>query len=364
MSKYKKLYIERDGIIDVIKEYLEKECEVYVVSGNFKDFNGTQKRLEIKFDSKELYMDFYFNKDETTTIGVVGGNHIDVKVAIANYIMNSRICCLFENDDFKNSWYVVKNINSETVENIIELVSECDENSIIKSKEKYEGEYGPKWLVVGKYKEKVNIHYYDSKNKVMIQGKPRIMFSMFTNAFNELVDENCVVSNFNDFFKLEIEPSNIENQLTKYLPDVNKPIPDKLKKTLLQSVYNLNIDGEMFDYNFLTYPIFRGLEGHLRYVFKEHSIVANKTIGNEFDYNDNNKVHELKEAHRNSFNDCQNKIDYTNKVYRKLKVFRNRLFHWDRLFTTEDTTLMLSKEEARTHIIECFELINEYYTLN
>lgn len=363
-NEYKSLYIDREKIISTIKDYLEKKDKEYYIDENFETFNNNQNRIHIKCNNMEFYIDFYFKKDDTTTISIIGGENTSFKKDIAEYIKQSEICCLVQNDAFKNSWYVVENIDLNTTELIINTINDCFDEKVLISSEKDDDSFGPIWKLCGKYKEKVVIHHYTNKRKTMLQGKPRLLFSMLTSAFNELVDHNSFVSNFNDYFKINIDKGDIEKQYDNYLPNIDNNMSEKLKNTYLQAIYNLNMDGDMYEYNYLAYPIFRGLEGHLRYIFKEHNINANKCIGSEFCYNEEEKIHYLKPMHHEKFENSDIIIKYVEEVYNKLNNERNMMFHWDVPNGIMDTTsVCYDIDKAKTQIVECLSLINDYYRL-
>ncbi|GAU78296.1 type II toxin-antitoxin system RnlA family toxin [Fusibacter sp. 3D3] len=362
-ERFKKLHINQDLILSKIEQFLKENTITYEAPSLIPK-DSKRHRAHIKYKDIEFYLDFFFNNDQTTTIDVTGGQNQHLKLILAYYLISSEICSLEELDPFKNSWFVVHPIEKDTIECIIDILEANIDDNYLLNKEISTGLQGRIWKLKGKFGEKVVIHYYNATNKVMVQGKPRLLFTMITTGISELLDSNVITNSFNDYFKIDIKKETINHQLAHYLPNLNASITPKLKNSFLQAIYNLNIDGDMFDYTFMTFPAYRGLEGHLRYLFKTHGINADKFIVKEFDYDEKTDFHILKTKYYPSFDHSTNKIAYINKVYSKYRAVRNNIFHWDSPIGTFDNTVIFNDIDiAKTHIIEVLQLVNEYYTL-
>ena len=120
MSKdYNSLNLNRESLLDNIENYLSfnfTKCSV----GELKEKGATRRRTEIVADDKSLYLDFHFNSNGTTTIEDFGGRNEDIKKDIARYLKEN--CSISSGKE--DTWFVVKNIEKEDFESIIELLKE------------------------------------------------------------------------------------------------------------------------------------------------------------------------------------------------------------------------------------------------
>lgn len=95
----------------------------------------------------------------------------------------------------------------------------------------------------GVYGEKCTIKYYETSKKIVVQGKPLLLYLDATEIVANLVDYEGIPKLLNENFKV-------------------------------------NIDADMFDYTGLAFHGYRALEGHLRYVLKDNGITLTGTSFN------------------------------------------------------------------------------------
>lgn len=124
----------------------------------------------------------------------------------------------------------------------------------------------------------------------MVQGKPRMLFSCIITYITELVDIDEIPKIFNQTFNLNIDKSNIQNEFQYYLPNSYNKFNEKMTRVLHQAVYNLNINGDMFDGTFLAQPALRVLEGHLKKIVIDRQIAPDNNYikYNGFDFFESN----------------------------------------------------------------------------
>ena len=57
------------------------------------------------------------------------------------------------------------------------------------------------------------------------------------------------------------------------MPNAYDKLPEKMTKTLHQAVYNLKLDGDMFDGTYLAQPVIRAIDGHLKMLLLSFEII-------------------------------------------------------------------------------------------
>lgn len=258
-------------------------------------------------------------------------------------------------------WFAVERISRDNIHAIIELVKEeYNSNILVKNKSI---PHGTCWnLSLGKNDKLVVYHY--NTNKLVIQGKPQSLFACIINYITELVDIEDIPRIFNDAFKLDIDKENIHTEFQYYLPNSYDKFTPKMERVLHQAVYNLNINGDMFDGTFLAQPALRVLEGHLKKLVTEKEIVP---AGEYIKYNgfnmfeQNGAKYQLKEACRGTAS--EEEINYLGRCYTFYHNNRHILEHWDDPTSPLDTTKILDCGQAHDLIKRTLAVIDDFYAI-
>lgn len=344
---------------------IERYCEIHDYEGevkqDFEKIDNTRHRLKMCINRKELHIDFHFNSDGTTTIEDFGGKEIEMKKEICAII--KEVCEV--SSGAQNQWFVVNNVSETDFDTVVEMIKDssyCKKTLCEKQDEylyQYEGAYG----------EKLTIRYYNQKsNKVVIQGKPLLLYLDATEIISELVDFDGIPQLLNENFKVSIDKDSIIGQ-TKVLMEhsYDNIWSPKLKKCILQAVYYMNLNSDMFDYTGLAFHGYRALEGHMRYVLKENGITL---TGHSFNIFDDKK--ELQQAHKNEvISYCGDavqapaRIKYIEETYKYFGDKRNFYFHWNNPNSTglDDTLVIESRDVAQGLIRESLDFIDKYFKL-
>jgi ribonuclease H-related protein len=259
-----------------------------------------------------------------------------------------------------DSWVNVEKFDIKDLEIIIKVVKEdIKDLSIRKSNEAYCIKYN---IASKCYNDKIVIKYYNEKNKLVVQGKPEKLFNVFLAYITELVDIDQIPKIYNEYCKLDINKENVIKEYENYLPQASDKLPCKISKSLKQAVYNLNIDGDMFEPTFLVFPALRALEGYIIMILKKYGIPVDNNF-NMFKIKNNN-TYKIDDGLIHKIGSPK-KIKYINKCYNFFHKNRHQLFHWnDPCLTIDDTRMIGSVDGAKKLIKDTLSLINEYYTIN
>ena len=258
-------------------------------------------------------------------------------------------------------WFTAEGINRNDLISVMELVKEEYGPDI--SENQHPIAHGISYsLNLGK-KDKITINHYDT-NKLMVQGKPRMLFSCIITYITELVDIDEIPKIFNQTFNLNIDKSNIQNEFQYYLPNSYNKFNEKMTRVLHQAVYNLNINGDMFDGTFLAQPALRVLEGHLKKIVIDRQIAPDNNYikYNGFDFFESNgSKYQLKSESVGKASPAE--ISYLGRCYTFYHNNRHILEHWDDPTAPLDTTKTLDCAQARDLIKRTFEVIDDFYTI-
>lgn len=209
-------------------------------------------------------------------------------------------------------------------------------------------------------KDKITITFYINRNRLMVQGHKYNIYSIFISYLGVLVDSPKLIPVLNEYYNLSIEQNQIDHQFIRYLPNIEKEKIDTKKIAVLsQSIFNLNVRGNMYDYTFLVQPILRITEAYIKCI---RDVIGSQSIDccHLFEKNQMN-IYNLKDDYKECLVD-KNKISHFTKLFNYYQQERHRLFHWDDQSTNLDTTKIITDFKEVARITEKgLDLINEYY---
>lgn len=358
MSKeFYRLNIRREEIIPSINRFCSIYFNSFSVDEEFSHKGGTRNRLEIKANDKKFFIDFHFNSDGTTTIEDFGGNETEIKKELAKFIKDR---CQFK-DSCSNKWFVAIDIEKEDFDAIVEILEESEfyKETIKKTEHKN----GFIFQCTSKYNEKLTIQYYSSK-KVVVQGRPLLLFNEAITMISELIEPSEIPKAFNDCYEININKDDVITQYEIKMPNSHNKHPLKLKKVLLQAVYNTNIKGDMFEYSYLISPALRALEGHLKYIYKANSILLKKEPVGSIFHKHGNRFY-MKDDYKSKFGELA-EINYVENAYNYYYAHRHSLSHWADIDNESDidvTRIIENYGQAINLINDTLKLIDEYYLI-
>lgn len=214
-------------------------------------------------------------------------------------------------------------------------------------------------------KEKVIINHYTNRKVISVQGKPKALFSLIITYVTELVDVESIPEIFNTSFNMTVDKEKVKTTFKCYLPYSWDKLPEKMSRVLHQAVYNLNLQGEVFEASFLVQPAFRVLEGHLKQILVNNKIVESvasiKTNG-FYMFEKRGFKYRLKSDMIGVAS--VDIVSYIGSCYTYYNMNRNALSHWDDPLAPKDTTTIISDTNtAHGKIRDILEIIDGYYKL-
>lgn len=257
-------------------------------------------------------------------------------------------------------WFTIDNISYDEISDIIDIIKNDELPNMIKKESIIQN--GKKIDLTIAPKEKVAISIY--KNKLVIQGRPKKLFSLLITYICELVEIEKIPEIFNDTFQIDIDEQHVESQYQHYLPNAYDKIDGKMKKVLYQAICNLNLIGKMYDASFLVQPAFRVLEAHLKKLIIEYNVVNdyNDLKENGFYMFDKNGAKFTLKA-ENLGTTTPDIARHISNCYTFFNNNRHTLSHWDNPTAPIDTTNIIDTNQAHDRIKNVLDIIDTYYEL-
>lgn len=266
----------------------------------------------------------------------------------------------------RDNGVIANGIKQEDLLQVIELLKEDFEDLIVA-----EGEipYGVQYeLAIRKpTKQKIFINYYETKQKIWVNGRKEDLFNQFVLFIVELIDTDEISNFLNTVHNLSVDKDVIETQFEKCFPNSFDKLPHEINNYLHQAVYNLQIAGEVYVANFLVEPAIRPLEGILKLAFLDNGFPIrqeDKDYDTFFIFKEKENGYVVKEQYIKDHHSID-LLKYLCKCYAFYCNNRHTLFHWDNPTKKPDTTRILkTTAEAQVIIRDAIALIDEYFTIH
>ncbi|MEN3776547.1 type II toxin-antitoxin system RnlA family toxin [Priestia megaterium] len=351
--------LKREKISDSIRKFYKFKGNPCNVS-DIQVLGGTRRRVNIvEQDGVRFFIDFHYLGNGTTSIDHSSGGKSEIKEQIGAFILADPDCAVGDVNS-GSKCYIAKDIEHEDFEGVMELLCESE---FYKSHTKQNNTVFEQYKFHGFYNEPLVIHYYLTKKKILIQGRPLLLFTEAMSLIAELIELDEIPHFFNENYEITILKSDVEQQFDHYFPYSHDKHPAKLKKVLHQAVYNLQIQGDMFVYSFLVFPALKALEGHLKYTLYSHSITLEEDRFKMFKHDKFRQRYYLRPHYHANVGDPA-KIAYFEKAYNFYNRHRHSLFHWsDPASPIDDTRVLENIGEAKVLITDTFSIVDEYYNL-
>lgn len=359
---FKELLLNVDNIESAINDYFKEKYSNHKVTLNENKTKPNNIVYDISFDRRLLFMSVFINKQGKVTLKVKEGKEQEEKELLARYIVNSPKCKI--QSDTKNKSISFKNIDFDDFNRVIDIIKDeewC--SSFIPSED---NAVKLSYKAIGRYRDILTISYFKTTSKVMLQGLPLEVFNYATSYFNELLEVDEVINTMNEVCNETIELTTIDDKFKSIMPNSYGKHTDKLEKSLIRSVYNLEATCQDLTCTELIFEPLRALEGHILITLSKEYGVLKPFINNlsMFTYDEENDIVNFrKNADEEKVREKNNKVDYYKKAYKHIVKYRHRYFHWDwNAELGQDATLHLDDVVvAKEIILDTLQLIDEYY---
>ena len=338
----KGVYLNRDDIERLIFDGLGQKYESFNVSQLEK--KGNAYRCIIMVDNKKALLDFYFNKDNTTTIQPTGQNQ-DISQEIKKYIEDNASYSSTE----KGKTSSFKGIPFDYLEKFVtymqQLTKNHDSGHDLDTHKvfKFSSHYGD-MLTVTTY----------TNGTLVLQGKPAYLYSealSFLSYCNKVQVED-ILDSINTFYNVSFKPNSIMNELSSLLPRSSKEIDYMILKILSPSIALRKLTIPLEDFSCYVFPALKALEGYIKYLFGLKDI----DIGNNFYkvFYDCKLTPEYKDKIGNS-----TYIEELENLYSYWCQTRHNIFHTEQIL--EATTILEDKIRANEIVNDVLKLIENSY---
>lgn len=348
------------GTMKAVKKAVEMGYNEILI---FHDYEGIAKWYQGEWKAKSYvatkYMDFMSKHgDIKIDFQWVKGHSGNKNNEIVDKLAKQGLA-IGEKPKVGSDYIVVERLKLGDIEVIIDLLSDDFDGLLVK---RSEDDVKITWQFIFE-KERIVVVYYKDKRKLMMQGRKERVFSVFSAYILELVDSNQIFEVFNPFYNVKVDKEFVENEFVAYLPNKNIEFSPKLNNSIKQAIYNLQLEGDMYDYTFLSFPALRALEGFLRIILQKHKIIVDRSFDCFIPKDKDKGTYKLDEKYHENIGSPK-KIRYLNSVYDYHSRHRHTLFHWDYYEKGQkDTTRVLDRNHWRIMITDTLQLMDEYFTV-
>lgn len=365
MGSYAKLLIDRDTIEINISEYFEgKGIEYNIEKPKLLNQNSGQTRYTIVADNNKIELDFYFRKDNKTTIKPTG-NEVSMKIGeeIAGHIKKSNEC-----SNIKSGTVIFNNIKKEIfieLKKYMKIVPgvECLKEEIVNG-------CANLYQIINQTGDKITLTYYENDDKLMCQG---CIYKLFFEVSSFLTGIDSKIQRRDEDKKNEKNKFNIEKSVKMLMPNAYNVINPMIQNFIYDSISLIDNGIECIDYSIYTFSALKGLEAFMKQILLKNNIRINELIG--FSVRNPNRECDKKyipifiKKCRTYIVDIENTkiiLDDQNKtaleeMYNHYNANRHRLFHTKQVINS--TSIIRDKEEAKDIVYKVCNLFDKYYKL-
>lgn len=340
-----KVYLNKNDLESIIKNYkLENN------NFQFKSLTGSENKKRCKFyiNGLECEIDFFLKKDGTINMIPVGSKNLDECNLLIDYIISKGL-----NADVKTNQFTFK-LNEQSL-NILLSTIKYQYSNLIRIEKNNDC-----YRFIGYNGDWINLTYYPTKNRAMIQGKALYTYSIVISIivdFDEISVEDFISIN-NNFVNMNTPFDSIRTEMKQKLVNSYNYLDLALLKSISGSISMLKSTSPCEDYTGHVAGMFKGLEGYLKKVLdKKYNFKFSKDAKFSMFHKDSNNLSAV-DKNANVSVDAKKEL---NKLYSIYKNKRNILLH-----TTIDpsqTKIIETLQEAKDLADEILDAIENSYTV-
>lgn len=259
--------------------------------------------------------------------------------------------------DHENSGYIINSTSESDIDKLMEEIT-FNYNGLKSSKLSEQNKI--RWIIQFE-DNKLNLSFFPTTNKLLVQGKVSDLFKMFTTLLIEHLNCENFIQILRNAYKIKIDVNSVNNSYDIFLPNLPKTIPANLEILLKQAIIDLN-DEKRNDINFTKYAftVLTALEATLKFNLGKCSIPMTSNAFTMFD-KDSTGIYVLQAAFKGKIStiNAQKIENCYNHYYNQ----RHTLFHFGIVVGGNDlnTRLLKTKEEANNLIKDTLKIINDNY---
>ena len=259
--------------------------------------------------------------------------------------------------DRENSGYIINNASEREIDSLMSEMT-LEYKGLKTSKSIAENKI--MWLVQFN-NNKLNVSFFPTTKKLVIQGKLSDLFKMFTTLIIEHLNSDNFIQILKNAYKIQINMNLVNDSYSNLLPNIPKSVPQNLDLLLKQAIIDLN-EGKWNDvtYNKYAFAVLTALEATLKFNLDKCSIPMSGNTFTMFD-KDANGVFTLK----NNFQSNISKLNVSKieNCYNHYFNQRHTLFHFGIVLAGQDhnTRIIKTKEEVNNLIKDTLKVINDNY---
>lgn len=352
-NRYKDKLIDKEKICTYVGDFFTEERDLALVKhSGINEINGAQHRIVIETNKGKCSLDFYYKNNGRTTINPYTGKDQELSCLIADYIIEASL-----QPEFRNRSYV----SSDIEETVLTFISEALlENTNVKlveeSKRAYEIRYKFHDTNTG---DQLTLFYYSTKDKILLQGKPYILFHQAMSVVNEFQpNAESIIESQNETYKVSISTHEIQDDLKKFIPETRNFLGANQLNIISGALGLKQLEIALPDYSGFVMPVYRALEALIKLLLKNQSIsIEDKSIGSFFHKYSENKYILIKE-HRDDIG-SEKVCNSLGVLYTYYKQKRHSLMHAQELDVFE--TVIQSKIDADIEVTETLQLMESEF---
>lgn len=345
LAKNKGVYVNRDEIVDLIREVGTTQWENFTASE--LTTAGTAQRCVLTADGKTAMLNLYFNNNGTTTITPTGSN-LEIS-SVVKALIEER--CTFSGGE-QGKTYSIKTLPKEWSEKIVNYLKTLDgvvtEATSVETAPAHDS-----YVFTSKIGDKLTVNLYKT-GTLTLQGKPAYLYGEAISFLSYCKDISVddIVDSINTFHNVSVKTSEVRNDMEVLMPRAYGNIDEMILKLLSPSISLRKVNIELEDYSCYTFPALRALEGYIKYLLGLKGVNVGNTFGGVFSGTT------LCPSAVTMVNDAtyQNELE---RLFAYFKGNRHVLFHTEQVLI--GTRLIEDKHEADEIINTVINLIETSY---
>lgn len=324
----------------------------------YHDYEGLAKWASGEWNANSKVAQYYVDKLLKEYAGVIEYVFVKVKGHSNNPYNNKadQLADLALKDGQKITFkgansFVVTNFTESDLIAIVELV--MSENTSITREDAQINNGQQITLKVGSKKTIIKLF---NNGKLLVQGKPTIVFQMILTNISTLLGTDNLIELMRNAYRWTVRKSDVDGQFENLCYNIPTNYPSNCVTLIRQALINKICYVESEDYAQYAFPALKALEGHIKFLMQKANIhYDGRTIGSCFTSIGNSFV-----LSDNVLTDNMNLKTNIEKCYNYYHVNRHTIFHFGDLMGNIDTSRMIETKRESDEIIDTIiKMIND-----